>query len=123
MIVLLVLRIYACLAKRNGIGRASLRLIGSTSEKGGLRLDLANPAVSAIRSGQYWRRLRPKTHQRQTQLLLHVTGFVGRNKKSSDLRVQGGLLSRIGTKRVARTYCKYLGELNKLINSFRRELD
>jgi hypothetical protein len=79
-----------------------------------LRLDLANPAVSAIRSGQYCRRLWPKTHQGQAQLLLHVTGFIGRNKKSSDLRVQGRLFSRIGTERVARTCCKYLGRIEQV---------
>jgi 23S rRNA-intervening sequence protein len=66
---LLVLRRYACLAKWNGIGGASLHLNGNTSEKRGLRLDLTNPAVNAIRYGQYCRRLWPKTHQGQAQLL------------------------------------------------------
>jgi 23S rRNA-intervening sequence protein len=41
-------------------------------------------------------------------------GFIGRNKKSSDLRVKGRLFSRIGTERVTRTYCKYLGRIEQV---------
>jgi 23S rRNA-intervening sequence protein len=97
---------------QKGMELAERVFASNTSEKRGLRLDLANPAVSALTVPGNIAEGFGRRHTKDKLNFYYMSrGFIGRDKKSSDLRVQGRLFSRIGTERVARTYGKYLEEL------------
>ena len=121
MHALLVLRRYACLAKRNGIGRARLCLNGNTSEKRGLRLDLANPSVSAIRSGNIAEGFGRRHTKDKLNFYYMSRGSLAETKSHMIYGFRVGYFQESELSGLLELVANIWEELNKLINSFTRE--
>jgi four helix bundle protein len=87
-------------------------------KKGRLRLDLSNPAVSAIRSGQYCRRLWPKTH---LNFYYMSRGSLAETKSHLIYGFRVGYFQESELSGLLELIANIWEELNKLINSFTRE--